>query len=59
MDRHVSTLPISNNFKYKLTKGGIETLNDLKMHQPTDLIKGYRPDPPSVCHIYVILLILL
>jgi hypothetical protein len=40
MNRHIISLPIPNNFKFKLVKNGIETLNELKNFQPSDLIKG-------------------
>jgi len=40
MQRHVSTLPLPSSYITKLTKHGIESLNDLKNLKPTDLIKG-------------------
>lgn len=40
MQRHVQSLAIPNSYKLKLTKNGIESLNDLKNMKPTDLIKG-------------------
>jgi hypothetical protein len=40
MQRHVTSLPISNSLKAKLAKGGIEGVNELKQMKPTDLCKG-------------------
>ena len=42
MQRHISSLPIPDSYKAKLTKSGIEFVNDFKALKPTDLIKGER-----------------
>ena len=40
MQRHITSLPLPNNYKLKLVKNGIESVNDLKNIKPVDLIKG-------------------
>jgi RAD51-like protein 2 len=41
MYRHVTSLPIPNEFKSKLVKNGVESLNELANLKPTDLIKDF------------------
>ena len=41
MQRHISSLPIPDSYKIKLSKNGIEFVNDFKSLKPTDLIKGF------------------
>jgi hypothetical protein len=40
MQRHIASLPISNELKQKLARNGIESFNELTKLKPTDLIKG-------------------
>lgn len=40
MERHVTSLPIPNNLKVKLVKGGIQSVNEMRSAKPTDLCKG-------------------
>ena len=40
MERHVTSLPIPNNLKAKLVKGGIQSVNEMKSIKPVDLCKG-------------------
>ena len=40
MQRHITSLPIPIEFKNKLVKNGIESVNELSNLKPTDLIKG-------------------
>lgn len=42
MERHVTSLPIPNNLKTKLVKGGVQSVNELKSITPVDLCKGVK-----------------
>lgn len=49
MQRHIASLPISNELKQKLVRNGIESLNDLTKLKPTDLIKGNWIERNQIC----------